>query len=52
VEVFPARCKQCDFVFDADRVGKPGRCPSCKSSRLFEPQIRLAGFGGAAGDQD
>jgi predicted Zn-ribbon and HTH transcriptional regulator len=52
VEVIPARCKQCDFVFDADRVGKPGRCPSCKSSRLFEPQIRLAGFGGAAGDQD
>jgi hypothetical protein len=21
---------------------KPGRCPSCKGSRLFEPLIRLA----------
>jgi transcriptional regulator len=42
VEVIPARCKQCDFVFDADRLSKPGRCPSCKASRLFEPLLRLA----------
>ena len=42
VEVIPARCKQCDFVFDADRLDKPGRCPSCKGSRLFEPLVRLA----------
>jgi predicted Zn-ribbon and HTH transcriptional regulator len=42
IEVIPARCKDCDFVFDEDRLAKPGRCPSCKGSRLFEPQIRLA----------
>jgi predicted Zn-ribbon and HTH transcriptional regulator len=42
VEVIPARCKDCDFVFGEDRLAKPGRCPSCKGSRLFEPQIRLA----------
>jgi predicted Zn-ribbon and HTH transcriptional regulator len=30
-------------VFGPDRLSKPGRCPSCKGSRLFEPLIRLAG---------
>ena len=41
VEVIPARCKDCGFVFGPDRLSKPGRCPSCKGSRLFEPLIRL-----------
>jgi predicted Zn-ribbon and HTH transcriptional regulator len=41
VEVIPARCKDCDFVFGEDRLSKPGRCPACKGSRVFEPQIRL-----------
>lgn len=39
--VVPARCKDCDFVFGQERVTKPGRCPSCKGSRLFEPLIGL-----------
>lgn len=42
VEVIPARCKDCGFVFGTDRIVKPGRCPSCKGSRLFEPMIRIA----------
>lgn len=41
VEVLPARCKTCGFLFDEDRLTKPGRCPQCKGSRLFEPMIRL-----------
>ena len=41
VEVIPARCKDCGFVFGDDRFSKPGRCPSCKGSRLFEPLLRL-----------
>jgi transcriptional regulator len=41
IEVIPARCKDCRFVFGEDRLTKPGRCPSCKGSRLFEPQIRI-----------
>jgi predicted Zn-ribbon and HTH transcriptional regulator len=40
-EVIPARCKDCGFEFGKDRLAKPGRCPSCKGSRLFEPQIYL-----------
>ena len=41
VEVIAAKCKDCGFVFGEDRLTKPGRCPSCKGSRLFEPQIRI-----------
>ena len=42
IEVIPARCKACDFVFGADKLVKPGRCPTCKGSRLFEPMIRIS----------
>jgi transcriptional regulator len=41
IEVIPARCKACDFVFGADKLTKPGRCPACKGTRLFEPMIRV-----------
>jgi predicted Zn-ribbon and HTH transcriptional regulator len=41
VEIVPARCKSCGFVFGEDKLLKPGRCPACKGSRLFEPMIRI-----------
>jgi transcriptional regulator len=41
IVIDPARCKQCGFVFGADRLAKPGKCPECKGSRLFEAQIRI-----------
>jgi transcriptional regulator len=41
IEIIPARCKDCGFVFGQDRLAKPGRCPSCRGSRLFEPQLRI-----------
>ena len=42
VEIIPARCKACGFTFGDERLVKPGRCPACKGSRLFEAQIRIA----------
>lgn len=42
LEIIPARCKDCGFTFGTDRLAKPGRCPSCKGSRLFEALIRIA----------
>jgi transcriptional regulator len=42
VEVIPARCKQCDFVFSEEKLSKPSRCPACKATRLYEPMIRIA----------
>jgi predicted Zn-ribbon and HTH transcriptional regulator len=41
VEIVPARCKSCDFVFGEQKLLKPSRCPACKGSRLFEPMIRI-----------
>jgi transcriptional regulator len=41
VIIEPARCKQCGFVFGTDRLAKPGKCPSCRGSRLYEAQIRI-----------
>jgi predicted Zn-ribbon and HTH transcriptional regulator len=41
VEIIPARCKSCDFVFGEDKLVKPSRCPACKGTRLFEPLIRV-----------
>ena len=42
IEVLPARCKSCGFMFGPDKLTKPSRCPSCKGTRLFEPMIRAS----------
>jgi hypothetical protein len=41
VIVEPARCRSCNFVFDATKLTKPGKCPSCRGTRLYEPLIRV-----------
>ena len=41
VVIEPAKCKQCGFVFGEDRLAKPGKCPECKGTRLFEAQISV-----------
>ncbi len=42
VEVDPARCKACGFVFDPDKLSKPGKCPECRGTRIYEPLISIA----------
>jgi transcriptional regulator len=41
IVVLPARCRSCGFTFDEDKLTKPGKCPSCRGGRIFEPQISL-----------
>ena len=41
IVIEPARCKDCGFRFAETKLVKPGRCPQCKGSRIFEPQISL-----------
>jgi predicted Zn-ribbon and HTH transcriptional regulator len=48
VLIEPARCRSCGFIFGADKLSKPSRCPSCRSERLFEAQIRIGGAEGTA----
>lgn len=45
IDVLPARCKACAFVFSHDKLSKPSRCPACKGTRLFEPMIRAHAAG-------
>lgn len=42
IHVEPARCKGCGFVFDSDRLTKPGKCPACRGTRIYEPLVSIA----------
>jgi predicted Zn-ribbon and HTH transcriptional regulator len=41
VAVIPARCRTCGFLFPDDKLSKPGKCPECRGTRIYEPQIRV-----------
>lgn len=41
VVVEPARCKGCGFTFSEDKLSKPGKCPACRGTRLFEAQVSI-----------
>lgn len=41
VVVEPARCKSCGFVFSEEKLSKPGKCPKCRSTWVFEPLLRV-----------
>jgi predicted Zn-ribbon and HTH transcriptional regulator len=41
IVIVPARCRACGFTFGEERLSKPGKCPSCRGTRLYEPQIGL-----------
>lgn len=38
----PAQCIACGFAFsDRTRIAKPGRCPSCKATRIAPPRYAV-----------
>jgi predicted Zn-ribbon and HTH transcriptional regulator len=41
VVVDPARCRVCGFQFAEDKLSKPGKCPACRSTWLFEAQVGI-----------
>lgn len=42
VVMIPARCRTCGFEFDEDKLTKPGKCPSCRGTRIIEAMLRIA----------
>ena len=41
IVVEPARCKACGFTFGEDKLTKPGKCPACRSTWVFEPLLKI-----------
>jgi predicted Zn-ribbon and HTH transcriptional regulator len=41
IVIEPARCRSCGFTFGEDKLVKPGKCPACRGTRLYEAQIRI-----------
>jgi predicted Zn-ribbon and HTH transcriptional regulator len=42
LEVEPARCRDCGYVFrDRHRLARPSACPSCRSEYLTAPVFRI-----------
>jgi predicted Zn-ribbon and HTH transcriptional regulator len=41
IVIEPARCRSCGFTFNEEKLVKPGKCPACRGTRLYEAQIRI-----------
>ena len=41
VVIEPAKCRACGYVFGEVKLAKPGKCPSCRSTWLFEAVLRI-----------
>ena len=41
IVVEPARCRKCGFTFGEEKLAKPGKCPQCRGTRLYEAQVRI-----------
>jgi transcriptional regulator len=37
--VEPAECRKCGFEFGTDKFSRPGKCPECRSTWIYEPLI-------------
>ncbi len=41
LKITPAQCRKCGFVFNRDKLDKPGKCPKCKGTWIKEPEFRI-----------
>ena len=41
LEIIPARCRHCGFVFHRDKMGKPGKCPKCSATWISAPLLTI-----------
>ena len=36
-----AVCRKCGFVFERDKLRKPGKCPRCRGTWINEPHVAI-----------
>ena len=41
LDVTPAECRKCSFVFSTEKLSKPSKCPQCRSTWLEEPVVQI-----------
>ena len=41
LRVIPAQCRKCGFVFDREKLHKPGKCPQCHETWIQEPLLEI-----------
>ena len=39
--VEPAECRKCGFEFSTDKLSRPGKCPKCRGTWIFEPRFSV-----------
>jgi transcriptional regulator len=39
--VTPAECRKCGFEFRADKFTRPGKCPECRGTWIYEPLFEV-----------
>lgn len=39
--ISPATCRKCGFVFQKDKLHKPGKCPGCDGTWINDPLISI-----------
>lgn len=39
--VDPAECRKCGFEFATDKLSRPGKCPKCRGTWIFEPRFTV-----------
>lgn len=41
LNITPAQCRKCAFVFQREKLHKPGKCPQCHASWIREPLLEI-----------
>ena len=39
--ITPAQCRNCGFVFNKEKLHKPGKCPQCHGTWIHEPVFKI-----------
>ena len=39
--VEPAECRKCGFEFSTEKLSRPGKCPECRGTWIFEPRFSI-----------